>query len=90
MEPRRRCGVTREVCTRSKYGQVDPAALSSCAQCSLSSRCQYLHLANASSFYILFSSARARSRSSFVLIALIWSIVYGGGPGGAMAAILSL
>ena len=72
--------------SRSMYVQFGPAVLSSCAQCSLVRNRQHL-FPKCLLLHILFSSARARSRSSFVLIALISSIVYGGGPGGAMFAI---
>jgi hypothetical protein len=38
--------------------------------------------------HILVSSARARKRSSGEVIFRIWSVVYGGGPGGAIFAVV--
>lgn len=63
--------------------QAGPAALSSCARCSLVLTVNTISR-HCLLFHVLLSSARARTRSSFVLIALIWSMVYGGGPGGAI------
>ena len=39
-------------------------------------------------FHLLFSSARALVFSALVLMALIWSWVYGGRPAGAIIAVL--
>jgi hypothetical protein len=64
-------------------GQAVPVSLSSCAQYSLITRRQLFRLASLL-LHILFSSARARKRSSGEVILCMSSIVYGGGPGGAM------